>query len=512
MESRTKKAARNVAYGTVTSLLTMISSFIVRSIFIRTLGGEYIGLNSLFVNILGIISFGELGLGVAVTASLYKPLAEKDYATVNAYLNFYRKFMATVGTSIIVFSIIIGPFLSMFIHGTSQFSNVELWFYFVLFSLTSAVSYFVTYKRVVLTADQSDYINAQNNFLFTILIAITQVTILLVLKSYLLYLVIQFSLNLISNIVISRKINQRYGGIFSGPVIALTKDNKLALKKSILGMVSAKIGGIVLTSTDSLIVSMFVGLVPLGKYANYLMITNGLTSITNQVVNAVTPSIGNHRVNSDENKSLQLFTTAQMLTYAIVGVFSIGMASFVESFIRIWVGSRYELSMILVFFIVLGFYINQVRTVMTAYVTAYELFWHLRYKSIFEALLNFASSIILAAVFKLGILSVVLGTLLANIIVNLGWEYKIVSQHGLPISAKGYFFRYITFLSSTAVILGSALGMSHFINSIYTAPVSFVIAFIVFTVSVSVWFLLIFVINPRQTKDVVNVIVRKFRR
>ena len=41
------------------------------------LSAEYLGLNGLFTNILTILSLVELGIGPAMTFSLYKPLAEK---------------------------------------------------------------------------------------------------------------------------------------------------------------------------------------------------------------------------------------------------------------------------------------------------------------------------------------------------------------------------------------------------------------------------------------------------
>ena len=40
------------------------------------LGMEYVGLNSLFTSILSVLNLAELGVGSAMTFSMYKPIAE----------------------------------------------------------------------------------------------------------------------------------------------------------------------------------------------------------------------------------------------------------------------------------------------------------------------------------------------------------------------------------------------------------------------------------------------------
>ena len=58
-ESRTKKSIRNVAFSFLTYFVTLLVSFINRTVFIYFLSTEYLGLNGLFSNILSFLALAE---------------------------------------------------------------------------------------------------------------------------------------------------------------------------------------------------------------------------------------------------------------------------------------------------------------------------------------------------------------------------------------------------------------------------------------------------------------------
>lgn len=89
--SRTKKSLRNATTTIGGQLLNNLLRWICRIVFIHTLGKEYLGISSLYVNILTILSLSELGLGSAITYSLYKPLAEEDVETIKSQMQFLKK-------------------------------------------------------------------------------------------------------------------------------------------------------------------------------------------------------------------------------------------------------------------------------------------------------------------------------------------------------------------------------------------------------------------------------------
>ena len=101
--SRTNNMIRNVSWSFLGQGLGILASFIVRIIFIRVLGSTYLGLDGLFSNILTILSLSELGVGTAITYSLYKPLAEKDKSKLKSLMDLFKKVYTVIG--LIIFGI-----------------------------------------------------------------------------------------------------------------------------------------------------------------------------------------------------------------------------------------------------------------------------------------------------------------------------------------------------------------------------------------------------------------------
>ena len=78
MSKRTQNSLRNIGFGIINRIVSILFPFIVRTIFIKTLGEEYLGLNSLFSSILQVLNLADLGFASAIVASMYKPIAEED--------------------------------------------------------------------------------------------------------------------------------------------------------------------------------------------------------------------------------------------------------------------------------------------------------------------------------------------------------------------------------------------------------------------------------------------------
>ena len=90
-DSRTKNSIRNSTISITTQILTVIMDFVVKTIFIKVLGDEYLGINGLFANIITLLSLADLGVGIAIPYSLYKPLAEKNEQKIKVLMKFYKK-------------------------------------------------------------------------------------------------------------------------------------------------------------------------------------------------------------------------------------------------------------------------------------------------------------------------------------------------------------------------------------------------------------------------------------
>ena len=85
-----KNAIRTMSFGVVNKVIMIVLPFIVRTIMIKELGLEYVGIGSLFTSILQVLSLTELGFGSAMVFNMYKPIAENDTEKICKLLNFYK--------------------------------------------------------------------------------------------------------------------------------------------------------------------------------------------------------------------------------------------------------------------------------------------------------------------------------------------------------------------------------------------------------------------------------------
>ena len=149
---RVKNTKRNVFHGAAFRILSTILPFIDRTILLRILGVEYLGINSLFISILSVLSLAELGFGTAIIYCMYKPVAEDDTETVCALLELYKKIYRWVGTIILGAGICVSPFLKHLISGEVP-SDINIYLVFFIQLGNTVISYlFFAYKSSILSA------------------------------------------------------------------------------------------------------------------------------------------------------------------------------------------------------------------------------------------------------------------------------------------------------------------------------------------------------------------------
>lgn len=102
MKSRTENVARNLKSSVLFQITNILIKFLLRTVFIYTLGKEYLGVNGVFTNILTVLSLSELGLGTAIVYDMYRPIAEKDTEKEIQLFKFYRYIYAAVGSVILI--------------------------------------------------------------------------------------------------------------------------------------------------------------------------------------------------------------------------------------------------------------------------------------------------------------------------------------------------------------------------------------------------------------------------
>lgn len=424
--------------------------FISRSYFIRILGSEYLGISSLFSNILSMLSLAELGIGTAICFSLYEPLEKNNKEKIKSLVRIFRKTYFVIGCIILFSGILLAPFIQYFISEIPQdiFTLNDIRLYFILYVINIAFNYFYSARSVLITADQKNYIVNLNQYFWNIICLISQTILLYLTRNYILYLIIQIICTIIQNIIINR-ISLKLYPYLKENANKLSSNDLNHLKKYIFATVCHKIGGVLVNSTDNLIISKFLGLLTVGQVTNYTTIISTITTFMGKIFNAISASVGNFTVSNVKDKSFELFNNVYFLGFWVYSFSAVSLFCLLDPFITLWLGKDYIINIDVVIVLCLNFYINGMRQVVLTFRDSMGLFWNDRYKPLFEASFNLIVSIILVQF--VGLKGVYIGTLLTYICIDLPIEPLILYRNGFSQSALKYHTKYFKYVLVTLI-------------------------------------------------------------
>lgn len=140
---KTRNSFYNSLAGLLYYFITILLGIVNRKAVIAFLGIEYQGINSLFGNILSMLSIAELGIGTAIIYHLYRPLSEGNLQAVKSLMNFYRKCYYAIAMAVLIFGLLVIPFLNMFIQGYTPFVSFMVFVYLVFGRCSIIVSVYI---------------------------------------------------------------------------------------------------------------------------------------------------------------------------------------------------------------------------------------------------------------------------------------------------------------------------------------------------------------------------------
>lgn len=241
----------------ISKIVTILGPFAIRTIFIRVLGAEYLGLNSLFSSILTVLNLTELGFSSAIVFSLYKPIAEDDSETIEAILLYYRKVYACIGAIILAIGLLLIPFLPNLISGSYP-EDINLVLVYVVYLLNTVISYFLfAYLQALISAFQREDLISRVNIVISIVMYIAQAIVLLTVKNYYAYLFIMPAFTVINNLR-TAFIAKRYFPQYK-PKGKLAPEIKKDIKVKVSGLMITKVCNVSRNAFDSIFISMFFG-------------------------------------------------------------------------------------------------------------------------------------------------------------------------------------------------------------------------------------------------------------
>ena len=425
--SRTENFLKNIKSAFAFQALSVIINFVSRKLFLMVLTTEYLGLNGIFSNILSMLSLSEMGIGSAITYSLYKPLAEGDQERVASLMALYRRAYRIMGILTMLLGGALAPFLPLLIRDMPDIPHIYL--IYLIYVLNSALSYFYSYKHSLIAADQKRYVLTAYYGWQQLATAIVQISLLLWTRNYFVYLGFQTAAGLAGNIIVSRKADRLYPYLKTIPPKELDPEVRKSISQNAKALILHRLSWFVVFGTDNLLMSAFVGAAAVG-----------LKSIYEQLFKALTAGVGNLSAEKPPEEVLPVFRRIDLFFSWLYGFSAVSLAVLLNPFISLWLGADYQLSQNIVWLIALNFYATGMRKTVLTFRTAYGLYWQERFKPVAESLVNLATSIILAIPF--GVAGILAGTLISTMTTCFWVEPVILYKHGFHLPVRSYFQQY----------------------------------------------------------------------
>lgn len=461
MESRTSNSMKNIIYSWANQMLSIVLGFVSRSIFLYCLSVDYLGIQGLFGDILNMLSLADLGFGTAMTFSMYKPLAEKDYDRLAGLTNFYKKIYRIIAIVITGIGIALIPFLKYLINLDSDMPHLVI--YYILYLANTVASYLVVYRTCIINADQKSHIMTKYQSIFSILCTITTSIVLLITKNYIFYLVVQVLFTYARNGYSSYIAGKMYP--FLSRKIKLPKEDTKGIFNNIGSVFLYKVSGVLINATDNTLISVLIGTAAVGYYANYTMLVTRLTAFVNTIFYSLTASLGNLIVKEGKEQRFQIFKIMQSVS-VILSTFCVTCVLILQQdFICVWLGKDYKLENIVVYALVVNFYFSISLLPIWVFREATGLYQKTKFVMLATAVVNIIMSIILGK--AIGLAGIIFATSFARVVTYFWYEPKLLFKTYFGQSSKIYFLGILQSMTITLLVcvcVGWIASMIHVSN------------------------------------------------
>lgn len=296
--NRTQKFAANSFAAALSQIVVMIAGFITPRIMIATYGSELNGLVSSLSQFISYISLVEAGLGGASIFSLYKPLAQNDHKHISRILSATRKSYSQAGyifsSGIFALAILFG-----FLRSTDTLSFQTILFLTLLLGVNGSLDFFLlSGYRVLLTADQKNYVLSSLGIMQTVL----RTLIIFTLATVETNIVLLYAVALLPAFI-KAYVLLRYGKKTYPYVENDAKPDYEALKKR-WDVIYQQILGTVQTGAPTVLATVLTDFFTVSVYSVYNMVLSGINGVLNIFITGLPAGFG-ELIAKGETKTLR---------------------------------------------------------------------------------------------------------------------------------------------------------------------------------------------------------------
>ena len=348
---KAKGILENVGGSFVMQAVNILTNLILPPMIIACYGSKINGLIGTITQIISYVSLVGAGLSVATTQALYKPLAENDHETVSGMMRTTGNVFNRIGVLFLLISS-----LTAFLYPFLIKSDLEYFFVVLLMlimSISGAMEFFATGRfRSLLYADRKIYVYS---LIQSACLIISTGLAIVCIKLDLSILWTQSMISLVyvlRGLCLSIYVKKAYSYINkdSKPVDDCISKRKDAMYHQLIGLL--------VTGSQAILLSIFVGLEAASIYGVYNIVFSGLQSICVQMSNSVVPYIGRVYALGNNDEMKRKYDLFELVFFIIISVIFATSFIMIKPFIGLYTKSadiNYVDELLAILFVIRGF-------------------------------------------------------------------------------------------------------------------------------------------------------------
>ena len=456
---RVHNVLRNASYGVLYKLMLTIVPFFMRTVMIYSLGIEYVGLNGLFSSVLQILNLAELGIASAMNFAMYKPIADDDDKKICAILALYKKYYFYIGWVVLGIGLVLVPFLPNLINGEVP-SDINVYTLYSFYLVPNVLSYWLfSYRCSLLEAHQRNDIINKINLLLESVKFMLQFAVLIIYRNYYAYIMIQFLAQVVFQFILNVVVKRTYPAYKAQG--ELSKKDKEVIDQRVKDIITAKLGGVILNSSDTVVISAFLGLSVLAMYQNYYFLISAVIGFIGMAMSGAMASVGNSIVTESREKVYTDFKSVTFMVSWIVCVCTCCFFCLFQPFMEIWVGKDLVMHFSMVIFLCFYFFLFEFNQLINIYKDAAGLWHEDKIRPLVVSLSNLGLNLLLVQF--IGIYGVVLSTIGSMLLIGMPWLLHNVFKHLFKRSPWEYVRRLVMY----AVLAAGCCALTHFACTLF---------------------------------------------
>ena len=401
---KTKRAFVNTAFIIAYQILNLLMGLVLPKLYTETFGSAYNGLHQTITQIMHWLALLQAGLAAASTQALFKPIAEKKKDEIWSVIKYTQSQYAKMG---IWFVILLSAIAIVWgIIGSNEISGTLISYFLIMHGVSSAVEYFFLAKySIYLSAANKNFVVYIVSIIILLVSSALRILVLLLTKNIYLYQSILLIGVLIRCVILFFVCRKDFKDLKANtPEI---KKVTMAQRRDVL---ISEIAGFVISSTDVLIISSFMGFAYSSIYSVYAFVMSGITNILGSIREGVYSGMW-QLLFTDKERFKKVFSSFETIYLTITFMLFTIAAIAYRSFITVYTAKmdmNYVFLIYPMLFVLAQVLVNlRIPAIMATNSAGH--FKQVKKYAVAEAIINLVLS--LALVKPLGIAGVLIGTI-----------------------------------------------------------------------------------------------------